>query len=136
MLETKGLYSFMNKKSTKKILICDDEEGIRESLKFILSDYYDLIVTDSEEQCIDCLRNAKDIGLLLIDENIPKFNDSNILNEVKKRYPSLPWIMISDYKLIKSKSTNSNPEANKYIVKPFKYDEILQTAKNYLNKST
>ena len=29
----------------KKVLICDDEEGIRESLKLILSDFYNLILT-------------------------------------------------------------------------------------------
>ncbi|PIW63473.1 MAG: sigma-54-dependent Fis family transcriptional regulator, partial [Candidatus Omnitrophica bacterium CG12_big_fil_rev_8_21_14_0_65_50_5] len=51
---------------SKKILICDDEEGVRESLKLILSDHFDLIVTDSPQQCLDAFKNQNGhVGLVL-----------------------------------------------------------------------
>ena len=71
---------------SKKILICDDEEGIRESLKLILGDHYDLILTDSGKQCLQCLDNDKTIGLLLLDIKMPKINGLEILKAVKEKY--------------------------------------------------
>ena len=48
----------------KKILIVDDELGIRESLKLVLEDHYPLIVTESGEQALECLKNDPSIGLV------------------------------------------------------------------------
>ena len=36
-----------------KILICDDEEGIRESLKLVLGDHYNLVTVDSGDMAVD-----------------------------------------------------------------------------------
>ena len=47
-----------------KILIYEAEEGIQESLKLVLSDYYDLILTKDESQYLYCLDNVNDIKLI------------------------------------------------------------------------
>lgn len=121
----------MNDDNSKKILICDDEEGIRESLKLILGDHYDLILTDNGEQCLQCLENNRNIGLVLLDIKMPKVNGLEILKAVKEKYPDLDVVIVTGYKSVDTASEASSLGASGYIVKPFKSDEILET----VNKS-
>jgi len=111
---------------SQKILICDDEEGIRESLKLILGDHYDLILTDSGEQCLQCLDNDKNIGLVLLDIKMPKVNGLDILKAIKEKKSQLKVIIVTGYKSVETASEASSLGASGYIVKPFKSDEILE----------
>jgi len=119
--------------NSKKILICDDEEGIRESLKLILGDHYDLILTESSEQALQCLDNNKDIGLALLDIKMPKVNGLETLKAIKEKCPDLNVIIVTGYKSVETASEASSLGASGYIVKPFKSDEILETVKNHLS---
>ena len=115
----------MSNNKSKKILICDDEEGIRESLRLILGDHYDLILTDNGEQCLQCLDNNQNIGLVLLDIKMPKVNGLEILKAVKEKRPNLDVIIVTGYKSVEAASEASSLGASGYIVKPFKSDEIL-----------
>jgi len=117
---------------TKKILICDDEEGIRESLKLILDEKYTLVVTDHGNQCLDVLKNDKDIGLVLLDIKMPQMSGLEVLEEVKKINPDVPVIIVTGYKSVETASEAVRLGATGYVVKPFKSDEILATANKHL----
>ena len=118
--------------STNKILICDDEEGIRESLKLILSDHYELIITDSGEQCLDILKNDKSIGLLFLDIKMPKISGLEVLEKTKDLRADVPVVMVTGYKFVETASEASKLGAVGYIVKPFKSEDILATVKKHL----
>ena len=111
----------------KKILICDDEEGIRESLKLILSDYYNLIVTEGGPQALDILGKNDDIGLLLLDIKMPKIHGLDILKQAKEKNPDLKVVMITGYKSVETASEAARLGASGYIVKPFDTQQILET---------
>lgn len=116
----------------KKILIVDDEEGIRESLKLILSDFYELILCDDSEQCLDILKNDKNIGLVLLDIKMPKVNGLEALEAIKKAHPSLPVIMVTGYRSVESAGEATRLGASGYIIKPFKSDEIIDGVKRVM----
>ena len=118
----------------QKILICDDEEGIRESLKLILEDDYELILTDGGEQCLDCLKNAKDIPMVLLDIKMPRNSGLEILAEIKQNYPQIKVIIITGYKSVETAAEATRLGASGYIVKPFKSDEILETVRRNVRK--
>ena len=118
--------------STKKVLICDDEEGIRESLKLILSDFYELILTKDGLQCLDVLEKSKDIGLVLMDIKMPKVNGLDVLKQIKAKYPKLDVVIITGYKSVETATEAVRLGASGYIVKPFKSEEILATVKSLL----
>ncbi len=115
-------------KNPPKILICDDEEGIREALKLILSDHYDLILTKDGDQCLDCLAKSKEIGLVLMDIKMPRVNGLEILKQIKTNYPSLPVVIVTGYKSVETATEAVRLGASGYIVKPFRSEEILATA--------
>jgi len=115
---------------SKKILVCDDEEGVRESLKLILGDDFNLILTESGEQCLDCIKNTADIGLVLMDIKMPQTSGLDVLKQIKETYPDLKVIIITGYKSVETATEAVRLGASGYIVKPFKSDEILATVKS------
>ena len=117
---------------SRKILICDDEEGIRESLKLILGDFYELIVTDHGKQALECLKNSKDIGLVLVDIKMPQVNGLEVLKTIKEKHPRVNVIVVTGYKSVETAAEAVRLGASGYIVKPFKSDEILATVRKNL----
>ena len=119
----------------KKILIIDDEEGIRESLKLILEDHYDLILTDSGPQGLEILGNDKNhsIGLVLLDIKMPRVNGLDTLKEIKDRFASLPVIIVTGYRAVETAAEATKLGASGYIVKPFKADEVLKAVSKNLS---
>src|SRR3989338_4651288 len=116
-------------KSSSKVLVVDDEEGIRESLKLILGDHYDIILTDSGEQALRLVEGDPAIGLVLLDIKMPKVDGLDVLKEMKAKRPSLKIIMVTGYKAVETAGEAARLGASGYIIKPFKSDEILTTVK-------
>jgi two-component system response regulator AtoC len=117
----------------RKILICDDEEGIRESLKLILCDDYNLIIVDSSEQTLDALNNSKDISLVMMDIKMPKVNGLDALEEIKIKHPDVKIIMVTGYNSVETATEATRLGASGYVVKPFKSMDILETVKRNIN---
>ncbi|MGE0267569.1 MAG: response regulator [Candidatus Omnitrophota bacterium] len=120
--------------NTKKILICDDEEGIRESLRLILEEHYELILTEDSDQCLDCLKNAGDIGLVLLDIKMPNKNGLDTLKEIKEKHPGQKVIIVTGYQSVELLSEIKKLGADGYITKPFDSKEILESIRKLLNK--
>lgn len=118
---------------TKKILICDDEEGVRESLKLILSDFYDLIAVENAPMAKEVLsKSIQDVGLMLLDVRMPKENGLAALEDIKNTYPDLKVIIVTGYKSVEMATEAVRLGASGYIVKPFKSDEILAIVRKNL----
>ena len=111
----------------KKILIVDDDEGIRESLKLILSDHYALILTGNGAQALDCLKNDQSIQCVLLDIKLPQNNGLDVLKAIKEKRPDCRIIIVTGYKSVETATEAANLGADGYIVKPFKDAEILET---------
>jgi len=115
-----------------KILICDDEEGVRESLKAVLADHYELILVESGEMAVETLSHSKDIKILLLDIKMPKINGLEVLKEIKKKSPQVKIIMVTGYNSVETAAEATRLGASGYIVKPFKSQDILETVKKNL----
>jgi two-component system response regulator YesN len=115
-----------------KILICDDEENIRETLKLILGDTYNLILVDSGEQALYTLKNSQDIKLALLDIKMPKVNGLETLTQIKDQFPKVKIIMVTGYRSVETAAEAARLGASGYIVKPFKAEEILETVEKHL----
>ena len=88
--------------ANSKILICDDEEGLRESLKLVLGDHYNLVMVDSGEMALEVLSHSKEIKVMLLDIKMPQTNGLDVLQEIKKKYPHLKIIMVTGYKSVET----------------------------------
>ena len=122
--------------SQTKILIIDDEEGIRESLKLILSDWYDLILVKDGEQALDCLKKTPEISLILMDIKMPRINGLEVLKIIQSQFKHIPTVIISGYNSVETATAAVELGARGYLVKPFKSADILATVKNILTPTT
>ncbi|MFC1594291.1 response regulator [Candidatus Omnitrophota bacterium] len=116
-----------------KILICDDELGIRESLKLILEKDYDVYFSINDDECLGCLQQTDDIELILMDIKMPKVNGLELLKKVKESNPNTKVIMVTGYKSVETATEAIKTGASDYIVKPFNSKEILEKVKTILS---
>ena len=117
---------------SKKLLIVDDEEGVRESLKLILGDLYTILLTEDGLQALECLKNAPDISLVLMDIKMPKINGLEVLKKMREMRPDLKVIMITGYKAVETVSEAVKLCACGYIVKPFEAQEVVKAVERNL----
>ena len=117
---------------TKKILICDDEEGVRESMRLVLGDTYDLIVTETPEECLNTFQNTPDIGLVFLDIKMPKMSGLDVLKEMKSLREDMKIIIVTGYKSVETAAEASKLGADGYIIKPFESEDILRVVQQHL----
>lgn len=114
-----------------KIMICDDELGIRESLKLILEKDYEIVeVTNGKE----CLQNLKEnpVDLILMDIKMPKTSGLEILKQIKSIDPKIKVVMVTGYKSVETATEAIKAGASDYVVKPFSSKDILETVQKLL----
>lgn len=116
----------MPNSARKRILICDDEEGIRESLNLILEDIYDLTFAKDGNQCISLLKGNLSPDLILLDIKMPQTSGLEVLKQIKKLKPNIKVVIVSGYKSVETAAEASHSGAADYITKPFEKQEILQ----------
>jgi DNA-binding NtrC family response regulator len=121
--------------SKKKILICDDEESVRESLNLILSDMspdYEITMASDGNNCLGCLKNAADFDLIMLDVKMPGPSGLDILKQIKKAHPALKVIVATGYRSVEMATEALKHGASDYIIKPFESKDVKEAVKRIL----
>lgn len=113
-------------KNKKKVIVVDDSEFIRESLKRILSDNGCEVVGEviEGEELLNMLKKIK-TDLIILDINMPGMDGMTALKNVVKSYPDIKVIMcsaVTDKEVIDRAISLG---ASAYITKPFLPDKII-----------
>ena len=109
---------------TTTILICDDEEGVRESLKHMLGAAYTLAYAVDGAEAVAFV-NAHDPAVVFLDVKMPKINGLEALRQIKAAKPHVKVVMITGYESTDIATEAINLGAADYLVKPFKQQAIL-----------
>ncbi len=117
-----------------RILICDDEEGVRESLKLILSDHYDVTAAEHGEQAVQHLAQAA-YDVLILDLKMPRMDGIETLGRVRQIAPQLPVLILTAYQSVDIAKEAIRLGANDYLSKPFERDEVLSCVDRLLSRS-
>lgn len=82
-----------------KVLIADDQELIRESLKIVLSLHQDLEITDLCASGFDVLDSLKrrPADIVLMDVRMPKMDGVYCTKLIKEQYPSTKVIILTTF---------------------------------------
>lgn len=120
---------------SKKVLIVDDEELIRESLAGILMDEgFDPLSVESALDAFPVLED-EDVDLVLLDIWMPGMDGMEALDKIKELYPALPVIMISGHGNIETAVLATKKGAYDFIEKPPSYDKIVLSVTNAVKLS-
>ena len=114
----------------RPLLICDDEEGIRESLKLILENEYDIVFATSGEEAIETMKSSP-VNLVILDIKMPKKDGLETLKELKRINPAAKVIIATGYKSVDTAHEASQLGASDYITKPFDKDRIREVVRRY-----
>ena len=114
----------------KRILVCDDEEGIRESLKLILEKDYDLTFAQNGDEAIRAARTSP-ADITILDIKMPKKDGLETLKELKKLNPSSKVIIATGYKSVDIAQEAMSLGASDYVVKPFDREKIRKVVQKY-----
>ncbi|HBO84819.1 MAG: Fis family transcriptional regulator [Deltaproteobacteria bacterium GWC2_42_11] len=116
----------------KKIMVVDDEDSIRRSLSGILKDdgFEVILAKDGAEALKKIAVNKPD--LILLDIWMPGMDGTEVLREIKDRYPSVAVIMISGHGNIETAVKTTKMGAYDFIEKPLSLDKVVLTINHAL----
>ncbi len=119
---------------SKKILIVDDSESIREVLAFSLQNagYEVLQACDG----IDALKffQGQPIDLLLTDYHMPNMNGLELIGNVRKidEYRFVPILVLTTENQTNIIQDAKNAGATGWLLKPFSSEKLLQTLRKVI----
>jgi DNA-binding NtrC family response regulator len=106
-------------------LVVDDESEIREGLGFLLgAEGFEVSAAPDAEAAVKSLEEQP-YDLVLLDVNLPGKNGLEFLNDLHRRDPDLPIILITAYGSIDMARAAFKSGAQDYITKPWNNDELL-----------
>ena len=113
-----------------KIMIIDDEEGIRLSLRGILEDEgFRAVEAESGEQGLELL-NTDIPDMVFLDIWLPGMDGLEVLDVIAKDYAGLPVIMISGHGTIETAVQALKKGAFDFIEKPLSLEKVVVAARN------
>lgn len=117
-------------KQKTRILIVDDEEGMRRSLEVVLKDErYTPVSACSAVEALKLLERLS-VDVVIMDIKMPGLSGTEALKRMKSTNKDLPVIMITGYGSIKGAVQCIKEGAFDYITKPFDTDEISRVVRN------
>jgi DNA-binding NtrC family response regulator len=108
-----------------KILVIDDEAGIRESLEVLLTleGYRVEMAIDGEEGL--ALLEQSTYDLVLLDLALPGQTGLELLPQIHERYPDLPVVMITAYGTVDNVVEAVRAGAENFVQKPWDNEKLL-----------
>lgn len=124
----------MKKAEQASILVIDDQESVRKSLKVALEREGYLVETaENGREAIQKSRRRL-YNLALVDIRLPDMDGIELLTAMRERVPRMVKIIITGYPSMENAIAAINRGANGYIVKPYAMEDLLRKIKEQLQK--
>jgi NADH:ubiquinone oxidoreductase subunit E len=109
-----------------KILVIDDERGIREGCRRILEpENYQVLMAENGTQGLELARTDQ-VAVALIDLKMPGIDGLEVLKEIRKINAEIITIIVSGHGTIESAVEAMKAGAFDFITKPFTPDQLLK----------
>lgn len=123
----------MGDKLQAKILVVDDEQGVRESLRMILKDKYEVITEEDPIKAVERIHKG-DIDIVALDIKMPNVSGVDLLHNIKKSSPDVEVFLITGFPSVSTAIEAIQYGAYDYVVKPFDRDAVLNVVRRGLNR--
>lgn len=116
-----------------KILIVDDERNIHYSFQRVLGNNYEVLSAFSGEEALRQIEDTS-IRLIVMDVQMPGTSGLDTLQELKRRRPDLPVIMMTAFVSAETAIRATTLDAEDYLVKPFDVDALQRLITTTLHR--
>jgi DNA-binding NtrC family response regulator len=115
-----------------RILVVDDDESIRNTMKTILEDegyIVDIAATGSEALA---KTDKTTYNIAMLDIRLPDMEGVELLKLMKSTVPKTRKIMVTGYPSMQNAISALNKNADAYLVKPINVEKLLSIVKEQL----
>jgi len=105
-------------KPRRTLLIVDDEEGPRQSLRVVFKDDYNLLIASEGQRAVELAQEHK-INVAILDIRMTGMSGTEVLERLKAIQPSIEVIMLTAYETVETIRQALRLGACDYLNKPF-----------------
>jgi DNA-binding NtrC family response regulator len=117
-----------------KILVVDDEEVIRDSLRRVLeAEGNQVVVTASGVAAVEKLQEET-FHVLITDLKMPVMSGMEVLRAIRVLQPDVPVVVITGYSTVETAVEAMKQGAFDYLAKPFTPDQIIEKVSKALEQ--
>jgi len=124
----------LSKSIKARILVIDDDEGIRKVITTALND--ESYITDTASNGKEAIEKSKTnaYNLAIIDIHLPDMEGTQLLSELKETTPKMRKIIVTGFPEVQNAITAVKKGANDYITKPVNIDVLINSIREQLRK--
>jgi putative nucleotidyltransferase with HDIG domain len=125
----------IEKNTTKKILVVEDEEMIRDSLAEIVSSLFDFEVDVASDGSVALEMIQKDTekyGIVLTDLKMPNLDGMELINQAKDINQDIVFVVITGFATRDNAVSALKKGAYDFVQKPFELEELTAVLKRAL----
>jgi CheY-like chemotaxis protein len=120
------------KASHRRIMVVDDEEGIREILSTALSSMgYEVVTANSGGEALNLFLKSS-FALVLTDLEMPGMDGWNLASRIKDRSPNIPVVVMTGQSQEDVMERMKGNSVNSAIFKPFRLEQVLKMIEKLL----
>jgi response regulator RpfG family c-di-GMP phosphodiesterase len=117
-----------------RILIVDDEQGPRESLRMILSPLHEVLVATDGASALETLR-TESVDLVTVDLNMPGMRGDELMRTIREELPHVEVIVITGYGTVETAVEGIRYGVCDYLSKPFDVVQVGAAVNRALARS-
>jgi DNA-binding NtrC family response regulator len=117
----------------RTLLIVDDEEGPRQSLRLIFEDHYDVVLAAGGQEALAVARKRRVDGAL-VDFLMGDLSGTEVLEQLKEIDPAIEVIILTGHASLDSARAAVRLGACEYLTKPYEVSEIVRSVTRMMER--
>ncbi len=122
-------------KPRRTLLIVDDEEGPRQSLRVVFKEDYNLLIASEGQRAVELAQQHK-INVAVLDIRMTGMSGTEVLERLKAIQPSIEVIMLTAYETVETIRQALRLGACDYLNKPFDVATVRKAVATAMERHT
>lgn len=117
-----------------RVLVVDDEQHVRMTLKEVLSrEGYEVLTASSGREALQVMGDTA-VDLVMVDLKMEGMDGLTLMGEIKQRWPTTVLIVLTGYATLESALKALRYSAHDYLLKPSGPEDIKRSVREGLEK--
>jgi len=117
----------------RSILIVDDEEGPRQSIRAVFKEHYNVLMADNGTKAVELAR-ANDFDAAILDIRMVGMSGIDLLVRLKAIDPDMQVVMLTAYETVETARQALRLGASDYLTKPFAITTLRDAVKTAIDR--
>ena len=109
--------------TAKTILICEDDQNLRQLIRVVLGDRYRFVETGDGDSAVELARKHRP-DLIILDLMLPRLSGLEVLDRLRHEFPAGETHIIVMSAWTHADNAALSAGADRFVPKPFEADEL------------